>query len=337
MTYSSFLKLSFWCCGVANKMSSMLCCFLLLWLFYFRSVLIRHLNFLAPAAAGIIWCATVLAVLMALESTFKEDHRDGSLEQLVVSGLSLPLLIVLKIIAQWLVVMLPLLITMPLLAEMLYLPSSGFWALIGTLLVGSPSLFFHWRDWWSVNGVDKTRCYVGDVANIAVLFASDYFLDVSGQSGAGRFAVLWFLGDVVGDVFVVFSYIAFYDGDCSQSECERMNWAWFHKLGSPKWFYSWSKAWALPVFCFGCLCLVIGLVWGLAFAPADYQQGNSFRIIYIHVPVAMLAQSCYLAMGIAGVVFLVLADENVAHFHQGNGASWCHYGIDCLGVWGHLG
>ena len=166
-------------------------------------------------------------------------------------------------------------------------------------------LIFHWRDWWSVNGVDKTRCYVGDVANIAVLFASDYFLDVSGQSGAGRFAVLWFLGDVVGDVFVVFSYIAFYDGDCSQSECERMNWAWFHKLGSPKWFYSWSKAWALPVFCFGCLCLVIGLVWGLAFAPADYQQGNSFRIIYIHVPVAMLAQSCYLAMGIAGVVFLV--------------------------------
>ncbi|NVK73714.1 MAG: heme ABC transporter permease [Oceanospirillaceae bacterium] len=84
-----------------------------------------------------------------------------------------------------------------------------------------------------------------------------------------------------------------------------MNWTWFHKLGSPKWFFAWSKSWALPLFCFGCVCLVIGLVWGLAFAPADYQQGNSFRIIYIHVPVAMLAQTCYLALGVAGFVFLV--------------------------------
>mgnify|MGYP000017423715 FL=1 len=84
-----------------------------------------------------------------------------------------------------------------------------------------------------------------------------------------------------------------------------MSWLWFHKLGSPKWFFFWSKSWALPVFCIGCFGLVVGLVWGLAFAPEDYQQGNSFRIIYIHVPVAMLAQSCYLAMGVAGLVFLV--------------------------------
>lgn len=84
-----------------------------------------------------------------------------------------------------------------------------------------------------------------------------------------------------------------------------MNWTWFHKLGSPKWFFHWSKSWALPVFCFGVFCLLVGLVWGLAFAPEDYQQGNSFRIIYIHVPAAMLAQSCYLGLGIAGFVFLV--------------------------------
>ena len=99
-------------------------------------------EFLAPAAAGIIWCAAVLAILMAIESVFKEDYRDGSLEQLVVSGLSLPLLILLKVAAQWLAVVLPLLVIMPLLSEMLYLPSSGFWVLIMTLLVGTPSLFF---------------------------------------------------------------------------------------------------------------------------------------------------------------------------------------------------
>jgi len=41
------------------------------------------------------------------------------------------------------------------------------------------------------------------------------------------------------------------------------------------------------------------------FAPQDYQQGNSFRIIYIHVPAAILAQSCYMMLAVAGVVGLV--------------------------------
>jgi len=84
-----------------------------------------------------------------------------------------------------------------------------------------------------------------------------------------------------------------------------MSWTWFHKLSSPKWFYFGSKSWALPLFLLGCAGLIIGLVWGLMFAPEDYQQGNSFRIIYIHVPVAMLAQSCYFALGISGLAFLV--------------------------------
>ena len=84
-----------------------------------------------------------------------------------------------------------------------------------------------------------------------------------------------------------------------------MNWAWLHKLGSPKWFYQSFKRWPMPLFVMACVLLVIALVWGLAFAPEDYQQGNSFRIIYLHVPAAMLAQSCYLAMGLAGLVFLV--------------------------------
>ncbi|MFT2097209.1 heme exporter protein CcmB [Marinomonas sp. 2405UD66-6] len=98
-------------------------------------------EFLAPSADGIVWCATLLAVLMATESMFKEDYADGSLEQLIMSGLSLPLLMLLKTTAQWLVVLLPLLFMMPLLAEMLYLPDGGFWVLIATLVIGSPSLF----------------------------------------------------------------------------------------------------------------------------------------------------------------------------------------------------
>lgn len=84
-----------------------------------------------------------------------------------------------------------------------------------------------------------------------------------------------------------------------------MNWTWFHKLGSPKWFYQISSRW-LPWLAVAAVLLIsTGLIWGLAFAPADYQQGNSFRIIYIHVPAAMLAQSCYIMLAVAGVVGLV--------------------------------
>ncbi|MFG1490612.1 heme ABC transporter permease, partial [Oceanospirillum sp. HFRX-1_2] len=53
------------------------------------------------------------------------------------------------------------------------------------------------------------------------------------------------------------------------------------------------------------LLITIGTIWGLAFAPADYQQGNSFRIIYIHVPAAILAQSIFFAMAIAGGIGLI--------------------------------
>ncbi|NVK73715.1 MAG: heme exporter protein CcmB [Oceanospirillaceae bacterium] len=99
-------------------------------------------EFLSPAAAGIIWCAALLAILLAIGSIFKEDYQDGSLEQLVVSGLSLPLLMILKVIVHWLAVVLPLLILMPLLSEMLYLPDSVFWVLMMTFVLGTPGLFF---------------------------------------------------------------------------------------------------------------------------------------------------------------------------------------------------
>ena len=84
-----------------------------------------------------------------------------------------------------------------------------------------------------------------------------------------------------------------------------MKWTFFHKLGSPKWFYDISGRW-LPWFAVAAVALLaVGSVWGLFFAPQDYQQGNSFRIIYIHVPAAFVAQSCYITLALAGIVSLV--------------------------------
>jgi heme exporter protein C len=48
-----------------------------------------------------------------------------------------------------------------------------------------------------------------------------------------------------------------------------------------------------------------GLIDGLAFAPPDYQQGDAFRIIYVHVPAAWMSLFCYGAMAVAGAIGLI--------------------------------
>ena len=53
------------------------------------------------------------------------------------------------------------------------------------------------------------------------------------------------------------------------------------------------------------LLLAVGIVWGLAYAPADYQQGNSFRIMYVHVPAAIWSMGVYGSMAVAAIIALV--------------------------------
>lgn len=82
-------------------------------------------------------------------------------------------------------------------------------------------------------------------------------------------------------------------------------WQWIHKWGSPKWFYGTAGRMTPWLASASTLLLAVGAVWGLAFAPVDYYQGNSYRIIFIHVPAAFLAQSAYVLMAVAALVSLV--------------------------------
>lgn len=82
-------------------------------------------------------------------------------------------------------------------------------------------------------------------------------------------------------------------------------WDDFLRSVSPKHFYEVSARWQ-PWFWGLALCLLpVGLVWGLLFAPADYQQGNSYRIVFIHVPAASLAMSAYAGLAVCGLIHLV--------------------------------
>ena len=83
------------------------------------------------------------------------------------------------------------------------------------------------------------------------------------------------------------------------------SWQWFHRLGSPKWLSGTIDRWLPWVLGAGTLLLLISAVWGLAFTPPDYKQGNSFRIIYIHVPTAIVALAAYYVMAVAGAISII--------------------------------
>jgi heme exporter protein C len=79
----------------------------------------------------------------------------------------------------------------------------------------------------------------------------------------------------------------------------------FHKMASPPWFYRISGKLVPWVGAACALLLLYGLYGGLVLAPADYQQGDSFRIIYIHVPAAWMSLFIYVLMAVCGVITLV--------------------------------
>ncbi len=93
-------------------------------------------------------------------------------------------------------------------------------------------------------------------------------------------------------------------------------WKWLHPYANPEISYHFSGK-ILP-WCarLAFIFLSIGIIWALLFAPADYQQGDTFRIFYLHVPAAMLSMGIYLGMAIAALSSLVwqlkLADASVA-------------------------
>ena len=80
---------------------------------------------------------------------------------------------------------------------------------------------------------------------------------------------------------------------------------WFHKLGSPPHFYRIAGKWIPWLGWSFLLLLAIGLYGGLVAAPTDYQQGESYRIIFVHVPAAWMSLFVYVVMAFCGVTIVV--------------------------------
>lgn len=82
-------------------------------------------------------------------------------------------------------------------------------------------------------------------------------------------------------------------------------WKFLYQLASPKFFYTFSGRITPSLAVSSIVMLVVGAIWGLAFAPPDYQQGDAFRIIYVHVPSAFLSMALYMWMGFLAVLLLI--------------------------------
>ncbi len=79
----------------------------------------------------------------------------------------------------------------------------------------------------------------------------------------------------------------------------------FHKLGSPPYFYQLTGRLLPFLYALTLILTVIGLYGGLVLAPTDYQQGDSYRIIFIHVPCAWMSLFAYAFMAMNGFIALV--------------------------------
>lgn len=97
---------------------------------------------LSRIAPGVVWVAALLSSLLSLERLLRDDFLDGSLEQLMLLPIPLPITILAKVCAHWLLTGLPLLILSPLVALLLSFDFSIWCAVALTLLLGTPTLSF---------------------------------------------------------------------------------------------------------------------------------------------------------------------------------------------------
>lgn len=97
---------------------------------------------LGRIAPGVIWIAALLATVISLENLFRSDFEDGTLEQYVISGHPLTVIVLAKTLAHWLVAGLPLVLMSPLLSIWMNLPRPAMGVMTASLALATPILSF---------------------------------------------------------------------------------------------------------------------------------------------------------------------------------------------------
>ena len=77
------------------------------------------------------------------------------------------------------------------------------------------------------------------------------------------------------------------------------------EYANPRTFVETTDKVLPPIAWAAALCLVVGLIWGFFFTPDDFRQGSTVKIIYLHVPAAMMAINAWLMMLVASIIWVV--------------------------------
>lgn len=115
-------------------------CFFVMIVLLFPLALPAEDKLLSIIGSGIIWVSAVLSIMMGLESLFRTDYEDGTLEQWLISPRSLPLIVLSKIFTHWCATGLLISLLSPVLCIALRIPAEQIWVLFTGLLLGTPSL-----------------------------------------------------------------------------------------------------------------------------------------------------------------------------------------------------
>ncbi|MBE2211840.1 MAG: heme exporter protein CcmB, partial [Xanthomonadaceae bacterium] len=97
-------------------------------------------DLLAKVAPAVLWLAVLLSGMLSLDTLFRGDAEDGSLDQWLLAPVPLSWLVAVRVLGHWLTTALPLLIAVPLLAELMQLPRAQLPLLMMSLLLGTPLL-----------------------------------------------------------------------------------------------------------------------------------------------------------------------------------------------------
>ena len=118
------------------------CLFFLMLLFIFPMTLRPEIVLMRTIAPGLIWMAMLLSMLLSAERLFQQDYEYGVIEQWLVSGESLNIIVSAKVFAHWVITLLPILILCPLISILFSFSGWETWVLILSLLCGTPALLF---------------------------------------------------------------------------------------------------------------------------------------------------------------------------------------------------
>ena len=112
---------------------------------------------------------------------------------------------------------------------------------------------------------------------------------------------------------------------------------WFHQFGSPPVFHVFAGRWAPWLYLVAAPLLAWGLYAGLFVVPSDYQQGDSYRILFVHVPSAWMSLFIYGVMGINAFIALVWRiklSESLAMACAPIGAAFTAVTLATGAIWG---